>query len=145
MGGDQAQLAHRAPNQLGPPPAGIAVAEAVEPVASQTPSGVPLVWKGVGGRGGRKGSVEGGVETGHLGQPRPQFQQHPHRLDRGRIVQRRQAVQPVESLLAPLVQEYRRIEVGAAMNDPMPDRVEYRGLVEELRQCGGYGFSAAPG
>ncbi len=123
MTGDRAEFGHRPGEQVGGPPRGVGVGQAVEPIAAQGPPGVPLAGQGIGGGRVRQAGVERGVKAGDGRDP---GQDAGRGVDAGHaagLVQRGQVSQCRDPVPGGAVHHDGGVEVGAAVHDPVADRV----------------------
>lgn len=141
MAGHDARVA--AAEQLGRPPRRVRVREAVEAEAPQPVAFAPLPRQRVGGGGGRQPGVEGGVEARDRGEVGPRPGHRIERVERGRLVQRRQRRERAQLAFDGRIEADRAGEAGAAVDDAVGHRI---GAVEALEGRGELvGVGAAAG
>src|SRR5205807_6634164 len=129
---DQVQLGERPAQQRGGTGGHPADRDAVEPVPADAVPLRHLAVQRIGGGRLRQRGVVCGVEDGDLRYPRNGV---PGRLDAGhpdRVVQRGELGQRADRGQHLVVDDDRRVEPGAAVHDPVPDRVDAAEPVEDL-------------
>ena len=120
-------------------PRGVGVREPVEAEAAERVPVAPLARQGVGRRGGRHVAVECRVEARHRRHVRKHGGHGGHRVEGGRLVQRRQRCELAQGLEDGGIEAHRPGEPRAAVDHTVRDRVGAAQAVERLAELLGIG------